>query len=108
MNPELTKTLWEAADKLRFNIGDAVRASGFGGSVFHNLSKSGFEALPVLISDSLLAFNFDKIIEPIVNKVLCNQEQSQNLASLRDTLLPRLMSGQLREPEAERMFEAAA
>lgn len=89
-------------------IGDAVRANGSGGSVFHNLSKSGFEALPVLTMDSLLAVRFDEIIKPIVDKIISNQKQSQTLASLRDTLLPRLMSGQMRVPEAEQQIAEVA
>ena len=86
-------------------IGDAVRAGGSGGSVFHNLSKSGFEELTVLLPSSELAVRFDQIIEPLVSKIISNQEQAQTLATLRDTLLPRLISGQLRLPEAEAHIE---
>ena len=35
-----------------------------------------------------------------------NLERANNLATLRDTLLPRLISGKLRVPEAEKMVEA--
>ena len=35
-------------------------------------------------------------------------KQAQTLATLRDTLLPRLISGQLRLPEAEAMRDAVA
>ena len=37
-------------------IGDAVRSGGSGGSVFHNLSKSGFEQLPVLLTEPELVW----------------------------------------------------
>ncbi len=77
-------------------IGDAVRSNGSGGSVFHNLSKSGFEQLPVLLATLELAQHFDDVIEPLVEKIIENQKQAQTLATLRDTLLPRLISGQLR------------
>jgi type I restriction enzyme S subunit len=33
-----------------------------------------------------------------------NEQQSQILAALRDTLLPRLISGELRVPDAERFL----
>jgi len=36
-----------------------------------------------------------------------NEQQAQTLATLRDTLLPRLISGQLRLPEAQVATEAA-
>ena len=86
-------------------IGDAVRSSGSGGSVFHNLSKSGFEQLPVLLPTSELAQCFGEITEPLISKIIRNQEQAQTLATLRDTLLPRLISGQLRLPEAQAQIE---
>jgi type I restriction enzyme S subunit len=88
-------------------IGDAVRAGGSGGSVFHNLSKSGFEELKVLLTTSELAQRFDEVIEPLVSKIVGNQKQAQTLATLRDTLLPRLISGALRLPEAQAAAEEA-
>ncbi len=81
-------------------IGDAVRAGGSGGSVFHNLNKSGFEQLKALLPNTPLAQIFDDAVEPLVEKIISNQMQAQTLATLRDTLLPRLISGQLRIPEA--------
>lgn len=44
-------------------------------------------------------------IEPIIDRVVENALQARSLAVLRDTLLPRLISGQLRLPEA-REFSA--
>lgn len=88
-------------------IGDAVRAGGSGGSVFHNLSKSGFEELKVLLVSEDLAQRFDEIVEPLITNILKNQRQSETLTQLRDTLLPRLISGQLRLPDAEHLIEEA-
>ncbi len=48
---------------------------------------------------------FTKIVEPIQKTIASNHKQSQTLATLRDTLLPRLISGQLRIPEAEALIE---
>ena len=52
----------------------------------------------VLLTDATLAQRFDDIVEPLVAKIIRNQQQAQTLATLRDTLLPRLISGQLRLP----------
>ncbi len=86
-------------------IGDAVRAGGSGGSVFHNLSKSGFEQLKVLFPSEQLAIAFGEVVESIIEKIITNQKQAQTLATLRDTLLPRLISGQLRLPDAHEFLE---
>ncbi len=49
---------------------------------------------------------FHALAEPLLSKVAANQKQAQTLATLRDTLLPRLISGQLRLPEAQAELEA--
>ena len=46
-------------------------------------------------------------IEPLVDRWLANAEQAQTLTQLRDTLFPRLISGQLRLPEAETLVAEA-
>ena len=51
---------------------------------------------------------FDAIIAPLLEKTINNALQARNLATLRDTLLPRLISGKLRIKAAERMTEAVA
>ena len=53
------------------------------------------------LPDSLIALAFQNVIEPIQKCISANHEQTQTLTTLRDTLLPRLISGQLRLPDAE-------
>ena len=50
---------------------------------------------------------FDLSAGPIHARIFENSCQAQTLATLRDTLLPRLISGQLRLPEAQAAFDAA-
>jgi len=88
-------------------IGQAVRSGGSGGSVFHNLSKSGFEKLPVLLPTPDVTCHFNKIAESLIRGIIENQEQAQTLSTLRDTLLPRLISGQLRLPAVRQLAEEA-
>ena len=44
---------------------------------------------------------------PLIQRIIANSKTVQSLATLRDTLLPRLISGQLRLPEAEALSEQA-
>ena len=48
-----------------------------------------------------VALNYNSIIEPILSKILYNRKESRRLAELRDTLLPRLMSGELKVNDIE-------
>ena len=56
-------------------------------------------------SDILKAFNLH--VAPILNAAAGNQRESRTLAQLRDTLLPKLISGELRIADAEKFIEAA-
>lgn len=47
------------------------------------------------------------VFEPLLEQLINNALQAQTLATLRDTLLPRLISGQLRLPEAAALIEEA-
>ena len=46
-------------------------------------------------------------VEPLHQQVVLNLQKSNTLASLRDTLLPQLISGKLRVPDAEKFVEEA-
>ena len=69
------------------------------------VSGSTLEHYQVVQPDTNVAKIFGEAIRPLMKKVKSNSEQSQILATLRDTLLPRLMSGELRVGEAEEMVE---
>lgn len=51
---------------------------------------------------------FSIMAESLMNQVLQNSLQSRTLAQLRDTLLPKLISGELRVPNAERIVGGLA
>ena len=89
-------------------LGDHIRAAGSGGSVFSNLSKGLFEQLPILLPTQAVQEAFHQTIDSNFAKLLANQKNNSELSSLRDTLLPKLLSGELRIPEAEKMVEELA
>jgi type I restriction enzyme S subunit len=51
---------------------------------------------------------FQQQAGPLLGRILANQRESRTLATTRDLLLPRLMSGELRVKDAERIIETAA
>ncbi|MDO8767833.1 MAG: restriction endonuclease subunit S [Burkholderiaceae bacterium] len=71
------------------------------GSAQPNISTSGIESVRlVLPSSHELLKAFDNIAAQLFKGWIANQKQIQTLANLRDTLLPRLISGQLRLPDS--------
>lgn len=54
-----------------------------------------------------LMSSFDEIAKALFQRITANDYLVRNLSSLRDTLLPRLISGKLRIPEAEKLVASA-
>ena len=77
------------------------------GSAQANVSGASLMAFPTVIAPLPLMERFNGAIADVLEVVLTNHEQAQTLSTLRDTLLPRLISGQLRLPEAQAATEAA-
>ncbi|MEH8222461.1 restriction endonuclease subunit S [Aeromonas veronii] len=71
------------------------------GAVQAKLSQSNMWRIQFLMPTQSVASAFADLISPMFAKIRANSEQAQTLANLRDTLLPRLISGQLRLPDAE-------
>ena len=51
---------------------------------------------------------FTNKVRPAVDRIIASIHESHTLAALRDTLLPRLISGELRVKDAERFIERAS
>ena len=69
------------------------------------LNRNNAYRLPVVVATTSILESFDEIVSLLRNKMFLNSQHTQTLTQLRDTLLPRLISGQLRLPEAEVMVE---
>ena len=77
------------------------------GSTFMEISKKAFRPIPALLPPEPVVSAFEDIARPLFGRIVENERQAQTLATLRDTLLPRLISGQLRLPQAEEAIAEA-
>lgn len=68
------------------------------GAVFSAITTRDFNE-PTIIPPTLDIKHFDNLVSPIFNKIYQTEQESRRLASLRDALLPRLMSGELKVNE---------
>ena len=64
-------------------------------------------AYTICIPSSTIAKKYSNVVIPLFERMMANVHTTKTLESLRDTLLPRLISGQLRIPEAETIIEEA-
>ncbi|MDZ4807194.1 MAG: restriction endonuclease subunit S [Bacteroidota bacterium] len=74
------------------NMGTIENAAN--GSVFQEISKSAFRTLPFLIPPNEKVNKFELEIEPIFQKIKSNTQQIHTLTRLRNTILPKLISGE--------------
>ena len=74
---------------------DTINKLGQSGSTIVNLNKTQFGKIQVIIPTVSVMTNFDEIMFPIFEKMLQNQKENLSLVLLRDTLLPKLMSGKI-------------
>jgi type I restriction enzyme S subunit len=65
------------------------------GTTFAEISKQNFRRIPVILPPTELMSVFTAEVTSIYTQITSNLYQSRTLAALRDTLLPRLLSGEL-------------
>ncbi|PAF48131.1 hypothetical protein BKH46_02140 [Helicobacter sp. 12S02634-8] len=74
-----------------------------------NFDISGFlETELIVIPAKKIIDQFEKIIETYTSKIFSNGLENEKLATLRDSLLPKLMSGEIEVPVAEEMIKKGA
>lgn len=66
-----------------------------GGSAQPKFNKTDFKNLPIFVPDKNLLKNFNELVKPMFELIDKNNIENKKLASLRDTLLPKLMSGEI-------------
>jgi len=87
-------------------LGEEIRTRGSGGSVFSNLNTSAFQSVPILVPGSGCLARYQESVGDLCERVLLNERHSANLANSRDALPPKLLSGEIRVKEAEKIAEA--
>ena len=75
------------------------------GSVFDTITQESFSGVLVCFPSKDAIAAFEDCVESLMLRIRENLIQAQTLATLRDTLLPRLISGALRLPELQAHIE---
>ena len=75
------------------------------GATMPNLNTGILGSVPVVVPSTALLAAFENIVSGLETHRAQNSDTSQTLSTLRDTLLPRLISGQLRVAEAQTTVE---
>lgn len=82
------------------HIRDNLIALG-NGSVFTNLKTDILKDYPTYLPTEDVLKKFDELVQPIFSMILSKTREIKRLAEIRDTLLPKLMSGELDVSDTE-------
>ena len=85
---------------------DAIKQKA-NGSTFMEISKSAFRPMKLVVPSAQVVDAFNSICNPLLDRIALNERSRRQLEEIRDSLLPRLISGKLRLPEAEKAGEEA-
>ena len=75
---------------------DLLHAMASGGTATLNLNTGNFSKIEVLLPEEEELKEFHNKVEPIFDKIYKNEQQIRTLEKMRDTLLPKLMSGEIK------------
>ena len=73
------------------------------GTAQANVSAEGILSIQIVVPPKCVRDEFNRIGQPLLDRILTNHCESSVLATHRDTLLPKLISGELRVNQAERL-----
>ena len=84
-----------------------IEAMGEGSTGQTELSRSKLAGMPIVVPDRKALADFDAVVAPLKARIALADSSSRILTVLRDTLLPRLISGKLQLKDAERPIGTA-
>ncbi|MEK5326051.1 restriction endonuclease subunit S [Aeribacillus sp. FSL M8-0254] len=80
------------------NLSDTIRTLGSSGSATLNLNKNQFSKIKIVVPPKEMTDKYFNVVDKIFETIYLNQKENLKLIELRDTLLPKLMSGEIRVP----------
>ena len=92
---------WFAYQWTKHHLNNFIQIAKDKAVTMGHIKRGELDKAKVLIPDGDELSKMDSLMQPIHRQIISNEIESRRLASLRDTLLPRLMSGELKVNEIE-------
>jgi type I restriction enzyme S subunit len=81
----------------------AYTSAGSTGTKMPRTSWNDMAKYPIVLPSDGASDAFYRLVRPLADRIIASIHESRTLTTLRDTLLPKLLSGELRVPDAERI-----
>lgn len=86
-------------------LSDEIKRSESSGTVFNSINKAALKNIQVREHPDHLVVRFDEVVQGFDVRIELNHKENQTLSQIRDTLLPKLISGQIRIEDPEQFLE---
>ena len=90
---------WFVYQWTKYHLDNFIRIAKDKAVTMGHIKRGELDKAKVIIPDSDNLTRIDALMDPIFNQIISNEIESRRLATLRDTLLPKLMSGELKVNE---------
>jgi type I restriction enzyme S subunit len=77
------------------------------GATMPNLNTGILARVPIVVPPNKVLAAFNRVVQPLADRVIAGDAQTETLVSLRETLLPKLISGELRVGHPKKLVEAS-
>lgn len=84
------------------NLSETIKMLGSSGSTTSNLNKEQFSKIQIMIPNDKVMKKFESFVQPMFEKIRSLQKENSKLVTIRDTLLPKLMNGEIELDEVSK------
>lgn len=77
-------------------LSETIKMLGSSGSTTSNLNKEHFSKIQIMIPNDKVMKKFESFVQPMFEKIRSLQKENSKLVTIRDTLLPKLMNGEIK------------
>lgn len=85
----------------KWSYGQGLIQSIKGGSAQPKFNKTDFKSLKLIVPSAEVLAKYSASLHSMINNIEANKRENNRLASLRDVLLPRLISGEIKVTDTE-------
>ncbi|SDM26291.1 restriction endonuclease subunit S [Nonomuraea jiangxiensis] len=103
--PQNPALCWWLFHEMRSRVDEMLSLAN--GSTFLELSRKTFKAMSVRLASPEVVAEFDAKARALHRRAAHSAQETQTLTELRDALLPKLLSGEVKVRQAEKVVEAA-
>ncbi len=97
-----------STEHLLLSLRQSILTPFITGAVQLKLNQGNMKQIPFVFPTSSVSAAFVRSIDPLFAKYRANVEESRTLTAIRDALLPKLLSGEIRVGETKRIAEEVA